>query len=134
MRIHITVFAYVLFFALYFYELTGAELLILILTCALVMILEIINTAIEVLTDKASPERSALAKAAKDTAAGAVLIAAVAAVAVGVILFWDAEIFKQIWVFFIGNIPALIALIASLGLSVIFVFFTGKQRRRRGRK
>jgi len=64
------------------------EWAVLILTCALVMSLEVINTAIERLVDKLSPEQSPLAKAAKDCAAGAVLIAAIAAVIIAVILFW----------------------------------------------
>ncbi|MDR0223190.1 MAG: diacylglycerol kinase family protein [Oscillospiraceae bacterium] len=133
MRAHIAAAAYALFFALYFYGLAGAKLAVLIITCVLVISLEMLNTAVEVLADKASPEYSALAKAAKDVAAGAVLIAAAGAVAVGVILFFDVGKFKEIAAFFGGNAFAAFALAASLALSVIFVFFTGKERRKRGR-
>jgi diacylglycerol kinase len=87
MRIHITAAITVMFISLMFYEHSRAERVLLVLTCASVMSLELINTAIERLTDKLSPEQSPLAKAAKDCAAGAVLIAAIAAVIVGVILF-----------------------------------------------
>ena len=59
---------------------------ILALTIAFVLALESMNTALEALVDLVSPERSALAKAAKDAAAGAVLIAALGAVAVGILL------------------------------------------------
>ena len=48
---------------------------------------ETINTAIESLTDLASPDRHPLAKRAKDTAAGAVLLAAVLALILGVVVF-----------------------------------------------
>ena len=52
-------------------------------TIALVLILEGLNTAVEAAIDLASPEIHPLAKAAKDLAAGMVLIAAIASVAVG---------------------------------------------------
>lgn len=133
MRIHIVAAVYVLFFALCFYDMAKTELILLILTCVSVMSLEIVNTAIELLTDKASPEYSALAKAAKDAAAGAVLLSAAAAVVIGVILFWDIEKFTEIALFFAGNIYALIVLAVSLVLSCIFIF-TGKERRKRGAK
>jgi len=59
---------------------------ILALTIALVLAFEAMNTALESLVDLVSPERHALAKVAKDAAAGAVLIAAAGAVAVGILL------------------------------------------------
>jgi diacylglycerol kinase len=64
---------------------------ILALTIAFVLAFETMNTALEALVDLVSPERHALAKAAKDAAAGSVLIAALGALAVGVLLalaFW----------------------------------------------
>ncbi|HIW83677.1 MAG TPA: diacylglycerol kinase family protein [Candidatus Dorea gallistercoris] len=53
----------------------------------LILALEMVNTAIEAVTDLVSEEYHPLAKKAKDTAAGAVLVAAVAAAVVGVIIF-----------------------------------------------
>lgn len=53
---------------------------------ALVLALEILNSAIEALVDLASPDIHPLAKLAKDAAAGAVFLASVIAVLVG--LFW----------------------------------------------
>lgn len=61
-------------------------LAILALTIAFVLAFEAMNTALESLVDLVSPERHALAKAAKDAAAGAVLIAALGAAAVGILL------------------------------------------------
>jgi len=58
----------------------------LVLTIALVLILEGLNTAIEAAIDLASPNYHPLAKAAKDLAAGMVLIAAVASVAIGLLV------------------------------------------------
>jgi diacylglycerol kinase (ATP) len=48
---------------------------------------EALNTAIEFVTDLASPEFSSLARKAKDVAAGAVLITAVGAVIIGLLIF-----------------------------------------------
>jgi len=53
-----------------------------LLSCALVLALELVNTAIEAVVDLASPQAHPLAKVAKDSAAGAVLLAATFAVLV----------------------------------------------------
>lgn len=53
------------------------------LACALVLALELVNTALEALTDLASPGLHPLAKTAKDAAAAAVLVASAGAVVVG---------------------------------------------------
>ncbi|NOK59202.1 MAG: diacylglycerol kinase family protein [Chloroflexi bacterium AL-W] len=63
------------------------EWVVLILTIALVLTMEGVNTAIEAIVDLASPEYHPLAKVAKDVAAGTVLLAAIASVVVGVIIF-----------------------------------------------
>jgi diacylglycerol kinase len=63
------------------------EWLALVLTIALVLAAEAVNTAVEAAVDLATSSRHPLAKVAKDAAAGAVLICAVAAVVVGCIVF-----------------------------------------------
>ena len=60
---------------------------ILSLAIALVFITEMVNTAIEFLTDIVSPDYNLKAKKVKDVAAGAVFIASTAAVVIGVIIF-----------------------------------------------
>ncbi len=74
-------------------ELSKLELAVILLCIAGVIAAEILNTAIEALVDKVSPEFHPLAKAAKDAAAGAVLINALAALIVGCLLFGD-KLFK----------------------------------------
>jgi diacylglycerol kinase len=64
------------------------EWAVLILTIALVLGLETLNTALEIAVTLASPERHPLAEAAKDLAAATVLLACVAALAVGIAIFW----------------------------------------------
>ena len=63
------------------------EWAVLVLTIAMVLILEAVNTAIENAVTLASPSFNPRARAAKDVSAAAVLIAALASVAVGVALF-----------------------------------------------
>lgn len=60
-----------------------APLAPIVIMCGLVLSLELINSAVEAAVDLASPQRHDLAARAKDAAAGAVLVAALAAVAVG---------------------------------------------------
>jgi diacylglycerol kinase len=59
---------------------------IIILTITMVFAAEFINTAIEAVVDLASPTKHPLAKVGKDVGAGAVLIAAVAAVLIGLLI------------------------------------------------
>jgi undecaprenol kinase len=63
------------------------EWAVLLLMIALVLILESVNTALENAVTLASPDVDPRAKAAKDVSAAAVLVAAVASVAVGIVIF-----------------------------------------------
>jgi diacylglycerol kinase len=57
------------------------------LVIALVIALELVNTAVEAAVDLLSPAEHPLAKVAKDCAAAAVLVAALGAIAVGLLVF-----------------------------------------------
>jgi diacylglycerol kinase len=57
-----------------------------VVAIALVLVAELFNSALEAVVDLASPADHPLAKQAKDIAAGAVLVAAAAAVAIGLLL------------------------------------------------
>ena len=85
-RIHLVIAAaaVVAAFAL---RISRAEWAIVIALIALIIGLELINTSIEALVDLASPASHPLAKVAKDTAAGAVLVAALGSVAAGLAIF-----------------------------------------------
>ena len=63
---------------------------IVVLTVAMVWAAEALNTVLEILVNMVSPNYSEAAKLAKDVGAAAVLIAALAAVAVGAILLLPA--------------------------------------------
>jgi undecaprenol kinase len=86
MRVHVVVGFFVLL-AAYRLHLGRPALLALVLVIALVIALELVNTALEAAVDLLSPAEHPLAKAAKDCSAAAVLVAALAAVAVGVLAF-----------------------------------------------
>lgn len=130
MRIHIVAALYVAFFSA-FYDFSRSEIVLLVITCALVMIFEVLNTSIEVIVDKISPKYSPLAKVAKDAAAGAVLLSAIMAVIVGIALFFDIERFKLILLFFTDWSNTLI----FIGFSAIAIVFitSGKRRNLKGK-
>lgn len=66
---------------------TALEWAILALATGLVWAAEALNTAVEFLADRVAPERHELVKKAKDTAAGGVLAASIAAAATGLLIF-----------------------------------------------
>jgi diacylglycerol kinase (ATP) len=68
-------------------RLSAAEWCAVVLAVAVVLATEAVNTAIELAVDLASPGYNVVAGRAKDVAAGAVLIAAFGAAAVGAIVF-----------------------------------------------
>lgn len=67
-------------------QLDAARWALIVLAMALVWFAEFANTAIEAAVDLASPEHHPLAKVAKDVSAAAVLIAALAAVVIGILV------------------------------------------------
>ena len=67
-------------------KLPARDWAVLILTIAMVFTAEFINTAIEAVVDLATHEEHPLAKVSKDVGAAAVLIAALAAVLVGLLI------------------------------------------------
>ena len=123
MRIHIVAMVTVLLFSLLF-DLTSGEYAILS-----VMAAELFNTAIEAITDLASPNRHVLARIAKDTAAAGVLILSIAAIAVAVFIFWDKDVFNVLYSFFSFSIWVPIAVVAYIIVCCIFIFSAKKKRK-----
>jgi len=87
MQIHFALALLVLLAALFF-SLTRLEIIALLVAISFVLIAEMINTAIEQLMDMVTDEHDPRAKIAKDVAAGAVLVAALNAVAVAYLVFY----------------------------------------------
>ena len=93
------------------YGLTASEWAIIAITIALVLSSELFNTAVEAAVDRTGKHTEAFGKTAKDCAAGAVLVLAMAAVAVAICIFSDtARLF-----------PALISIFTT---PIIFIFIT----------
>jgi Diacylglycerol kinase len=88
MRIHLIIAICILIFSLFF-DLSRPELLILSISITLVLIMELVNTAIETTIDLFANYYHPLARIAKNAAAGAVLISAINALLVGYIIFFD---------------------------------------------
>jgi diacylglycerol kinase (ATP) len=88
MKIHMLATIIVLT-ATFFYDLSKVELLIITITITLVIVAEMINTAVECAIDATTNFYHPLAKIAKNVSAGAVLVTAINAVLVGYVVFWD---------------------------------------------
>ena len=119
-RIHLIATVYVMFFSL-FYRFDRTDYAILILTCAAVISMEIVNTSVEVVIDKVSPQYNVYAMIGKDIAAGAVLFTTIGAIAVGIFMFWDIETIAKIIGFFTSDPVRLALLLVSFALSVWFI-------------
>lgn len=88
MKFHFFVAFFVLLIGLVI-ELSKVEILFLLLVITLVIVTELINTALEKTVDLAMPDRHPLAKIAKDVAAASVLVTAVFAAVTGMIIFYE---------------------------------------------
>ena len=85
-RVHLGFMGAVVAAGLYF-RVSTIEWAILALTMSLVLSAEILNTAVELQVDLATSTFDPRAKAAKDAGAGAVLVTALGAIAVGLAIF-----------------------------------------------
>lgn len=86
MKIHCTAAVLVVCAGLVF-QISLVKWCLCLILFGLVMALELVNTAVEAVVDLVTDEYKPLAKLAKDTAAGAVLIAAIMAAITGCLIF-----------------------------------------------
>ncbi len=80
--------ASVVLVAMLLLEVTTRDAVILIVMTAAVLVLELINTVVEHLTDLVSARLSPVAQAVKDAMAAAVFVASIISLVVGVLIFW----------------------------------------------
>ena len=135
MRIHFGAAVAVLVAALAF-DVSRIELIAFLLAIAFVLIAEMINTAIEAAVDVASTSFDPMAKLAKDIGAGAVLIAAVNAIAVGYLVF-SGQVAEESSRLLdkLSEAPAeltLIALVLTIALVIALKAFSGRGSPLRG--
>lgn len=120
MRIHTVVGAYIFFFSSFF-NLTACEYAVLCLTVCSVLCAEMINTAVEEITDLSSSSYNPLAKVTKDIAAGMVLLCAAFAVVIGFVLFFKPDYYMGILNYML--VPwRLLVFLFSLFISIAYIF------------
>lgn len=124
MRVHLCFALYMFGFLTIhdFFEVSRTQFAVLFIACAVVMALEAVNTAVEKAIDLETKELKPLAKIAKDAAAGAVLLAAMGAVAAGISILYQPEAFAKMFEYYQNNLPVFIALILSVAAGFVFVF------------
>lgn len=75
-------------FLIFIFQLSNLEAAIILLTCFSVLVLEIINTAIEKICDFIHPEFDKRIGLIKDLAATAVVLMAIISVVIGILVYW----------------------------------------------
>lgn len=135
MKFHFIAAILVMVLSLY-YNFSKIEMIALLVTITLVIMAEMINTAIETVVDLLTDEYHILAKIAKNVAAGAVLVAAINAIFVAYILFFNRiNPYTNILLTRLRNSPAHItftALVIVMILSVILKAHFGQGTPLRG--
>ncbi|MGD0969461.1 MAG: diacylglycerol kinase [Candidatus Aquilonibacter sp.] len=95
----------------------------LVIIIAVVLALELLNTAVESIVDLLTVTHHPLAKTAKDAAAGAVLIASIAAVVVGYLIFYQGLINGGQRVYeAVASVPSNIAFVVLAVVAIATIF------------
>lgn len=128
-RIDIVAAFYVLVFS-NFYDFTVTQKLMLVFICFTVLGFELMNTAVERAVDKPDKEHWLQAGAAKDTAAGGVLLVAIGAATAGIMLFWDVEVFRKIFSFFVNYPIMILCLAVTIFASYKFITYDNRNDRK----
>ena len=105
-----------------FFVISKSEICILLLSCALVLGGELINTGIEKADDTVSKERKKTIAISKDAAAGAVLIFAVFSVLVGIVIMFQPEAFQLLFNHYVNSPIYILYLVLSLIVALLFIF------------
>lgn len=127
MRIHYLIAIGVILLSLFF-DFSRTEFLLLLFSISLVVVAEMINTALERVVDLITNEYHPLARLVKDVAAGAVLIAAINSIVVGYLLFFDRlSSYTDLLLFKIKRSPIhltfvalLVVILLTIGLKAMF--------------
>lgn len=120
MRVHFAIMTLVLL-GVWGLSVTQAELLQILLAMALVLMAEMINTAIEYTIDLTTDGYDPRAKVAKDVAAGAVLLAALYSIIVGVVVLSANPRLNEILQHLPPQTPPRLTLIQVVVLGLIFL-------------
>lgn len=135
LKIHLGAAWLAIILAIYL-QISKIEWLILFITIFLVIFAEVINTAIESVSDAISNEYNILIKKAKDVAAGGVLIVTINSIIVGTIIFGGSiieltyDIFNRITMSETSNILIVIAIVVLI--TIILKVINGNKSPMRG--
>lgn len=122
MRVHLVIGALVLLATLVL-RLERAYVVAVVVLVALVLSLELVNTAVEAIVDLLTVAHHPLAKTAKDAAAGAVLVAALGAVIAGYLIFYQGIVSGGGRVFdAVAQVPANLALVVLAVVAIAAIF------------
>lgn len=127
LRIHYIIALIVIILSLFF-DFSRVEFLLLLFAVSLVVVMEMINTAIERTIDLITSDYHPLARLVKDVSAGAVLVAALNSVIVGYLLFFDRlSYFGNLVLFKIRNssihltfVALIVVVLLTIGLKARF--------------
>lgn len=97
-----SIVATIVFILGFWLNLPARDWAVIVLTIAMVFMAEFINTAIEAVVDLASPVHHPLGKVGKDVGAGAVLVAALAAILIGLLIL-GPPLWARLTILFTGN-------------------------------
>jgi len=122
MRVHLAIAALVLVATLLL-RLDRPYVIAVVVLIALVLSLELLNTAIEAIVDLLTVTHHPLAKTAKDAAAGAVLVGSIGAALAGYLIFYQGIISSGGRVFeAVEAVPANVALIVLAVVAIVTIF------------
>lgn len=131
MKVHYIIAIITIILSLFF-DFTRIEFLILLFAISLVVVAEMINTALERVVDLITEDFHPLARMVKDVAAGAVLVAAINSIIVGYLLFFDRlNSITELLLFKIRRSPIHLTFVALLIVILITIglkakFFKGR--------
>lgn len=128
MRIHFFAAFSILFLSLFF-DFTRTELILLFFAISLVIITEMINTAVEKTVDMITKKYHPLAEVAKNVAAGAVLIATINSLVVAYLLFFDRlSPYTSRMIYRIRNSPVHLTFISIILVFIITIAIKTKKQ------
>lgn len=132
MRLHYIIAVVVLLCSLFF-DFNRTEFLLLLFAVSLVVITEMINTAIERTIDLITKEFHPLARLVKDVAAGAVLIAAINSLIVGYLLFFERlSTFSELIIFKIKRSDIHLTFVALILVTLLTIGLKARYSKGKG--
>lgn len=128
MRIHLFA-AVTVILLLHRYDLTSGETALIAITITFVIVCEMFNTAIEKLADEVTEERKTNIKICKDTAAAAVLMSALCAVAVAGVILLDVQVISDFFAEYFTSPIKILVVVLYLIAGTAFIFLPERKKK-----